>query len=73
MPSEQWPTDFANVAPDVGAMPRLVAPAARVEWTSSQADWDAVVAPVVESDLPPAGVPTLGWDPASAPAATSWG
>ncbi|KAH0466996.1 hypothetical protein IEQ34_004234 [Dendrobium chrysotoxum] len=73
MPSEQWPTDFANVAPDVGAMPSLVAPAAGVEWTSSQADWDADVVPVVESDLPPAGVPTLGWDPASAPAATSWG
>ncbi|KAH0451366.1 hypothetical protein IEQ34_018665 [Dendrobium chrysotoxum] len=73
IPSEQWPSDFANVAPDVGAIPGLVAPAAGVEWTSSQvtADWDAAAAPVAESDLPPV-VPASGWDPASAPAATGW-
>ncbi|KAI0523176.1 hypothetical protein KFK09_005568 [Dendrobium nobile] len=55
MPSEQWPSDFANVALDVEAMPSLVAPTTGVEWTSFQADWDAAAAPVAESELPPAG------------------
>ncbi|KAL0908861.1 hypothetical protein M5K25_023372 [Dendrobium thyrsiflorum] len=72
LPSEQWPSDFANVTPDVGAIPGLVAPTTGVEWTSSQVDWDAAAAPVAESDLPPPAVPAPGWDPASAPAATGW-
>lgn len=72
LPSEQWPTDFKNVSPDVGAMPGLVAPVASVDWTSSQAEWDAAAAPIAENDLPSVGVPATGWDPASVPAATGW-
>ncbi|KRY03230.1 hypothetical protein T12_14197, partial [Trichinella patagoniensis] len=72
LPAEQWPSDFVNVTPDVGAT-GLVAPGG-AEWASPQApaEWDGAAAPNADNDLPPAGVvPPTGWDPVSVPS-TGW-
>ncbi|XP_020593040.1 LOW QUALITY PROTEIN: 40S ribosomal protein SA-like [Phalaenopsis equestris] len=76
LPSEQWPTDFANATPDVGATPGLVAQVGGSEWASPQAtaEWDGAAAPNADNDLPPvaaAPAPLAGWEVVSVPS-TGW-